>query len=310
MIRPLRACVTVLGLAAFACAAQNDPASAARKPIRVVIWDEQQPIQKQAYENFLGNAIAEHLNKKSSEFQVKSVRLDDPEQGLSRETLDNCDVLVWWGHARHNEIKPDTAKEIVRRVKAGQFSLLALHSAHWAKPFIEAMNERTTDDALKSLSASERKNVKITYVQPAMRLYKKDEPVTPSFSKSMAADGVTNLEVKLPSCVFTSVKNDGKPSHLTTLVKNHPIAKGVPANFDIPQTEVYGGPFHVPTPDAIIFTEKWDDGETFPAGCLWKLGKGQVFYFRPGHETYPIFKQEIPLKIVENAARFLGRNKK
>ncbi len=310
MIRPLRACVTVLGLAAFACATQNDPASAARKPIRVVIWDEQQPIQKQAYENFLGNAIADHLNKKPSEFQVKSVRLDDPEQGLSKETLDNCDVLVWWGHARHNEIKPDTAKEIVRRVKSGQFSLLALHSAHWAKPFIEAMNERTTDDALKSLSASERKNVKITYVQPAMRLYKKEEPVTPSFSKSMAADGVTNLEVKLPSCVFTSVKNDGKPSHLTTLMKKHPIAKGVPENFDIPQTEVYGGPFHVPTPDAIIFTEKWDDGETFPAGCLWKLGKGQVFYFRPGHETYPIFKQEIPLRIVENAARFLGKDKK
>ena len=36
------------------------------------------------------------------------------------------------------------------------------------------------------------------------------------------------------------------------------------------------------------------------------IGKGKVFYFRPGHETYPVFRQEIPLRVIENACRWLG----
>ena len=108
------------------------------KPIQVVVWDERQPQQKQAYENFLGNAIAEHL-RKSADFQVKSVALDDPEQGLSNDTLDACDVLIWWGHVRNRDLKPDKAKTIVDRVERGKLSLIVLHSAHWSSPFIEAM---------------------------------------------------------------------------------------------------------------------------------------------------------------------------
>ena len=83
----------------------------AAEPIKIVVWDEQQPKQKQAYENFLGNAIAEHLAKQDG-LSVKSVKLADPEQGLSAETLDACDVLIWWGHARQRDIKPATGKEV------------------------------------------------------------------------------------------------------------------------------------------------------------------------------------------------------
>jgi trehalose utilization protein len=122
-----------------------------------------------------------------------------------------------------------------------------------------------------------------------------------------AADGKEVLEVKLPSCVFPGVHNEGKPSHITTLLPKHPIAKGVPKNFDIPQTEVYAGPFHVPKPDAQVFGERWDTNETFPGGCFWRVGKGEVFYFRPGHETFAIFTQPIPKQIVLNAVRYLGR---
>jgi hypothetical protein len=198
------------------------PGRSAAKPIRVLIWDERQPAQKQAYENFLGNAIADHLrsvaNSGPRPLEVKSVCLDDPEQGLAAETLDNTDVLVWWGHQRHNDLKPERAKDIVRRIKAGQLQLLALHSAHWSQPFIEAMEERTLQDALASLTPEERKNVEVKTIPAEMRLYRKDEPLTPSFKKSPKPDGGTLLEVKLPSCVFTMVEASGKPSHLTTVV--------------------------------------------------------------------------------------------
>ncbi|HTE21112.1 MAG TPA: hypothetical protein VK689_22330, partial [Armatimonadota bacterium] len=56
-----------------------------------------------------------------------------------------------------------------------------------------------------------------------------------------------------------------------------------------------------------IFEERWDAGERFRGGCLWNLGAGKVFYFRPGHETYPVFKEAAPLRLVENAVRWMGK---
>src|SRR4051812_19077086 len=106
-MRMRRFAILALGLLSFATARAQ-----AAGPIRVVVWDERQPKQKEAYDNFLGNAIADYL-KKQPGLEVKSVGIDDPDQGLSKETLDNCDVLVWWGHIRHGEIKPDKAKDLI-----------------------------------------------------------------------------------------------------------------------------------------------------------------------------------------------------
>lgn len=104
--------------------------------------------------------------------------------------------------------------------------------------------------------------------------------------------------------------NEGKASHISSLLPGHPIARGVPAHFDIPHTEVYGGPFHVPKPDAVLFEERWDNGESFTSGCVWRVGQGRVFYFRPGHETYPIYKQPEVLKIISNAIRWADSQEK
>ena len=69
---------------------------------------------------------------------------------------------------------------------------------------------------------------------------------------------------------------------------------------------MYDEPFHVPEPDEVILEERWAGGEWFRSGSLWKLGKGRVFYFRPGHETYPVFMQEAVLRILSNAVRWLA----
>jgi trehalose utilization protein len=297
----------VSALSSPARSAEVDPKSLpADRTIRVVVWDEQQPQQKQAYENFLGNAIAEHLQSRPG-FSVRSVRLADPEQGLSDEVLDHCDVLVWWGHVRNAEVTPATGKRILERIKSGQISLITLHSAHWSAPFVEAMQWRTTEDALKDLSDAQRKSAKITFIYPKRFVVpKRTDPPTPSVKKTIDADGTVHLEITMPACVFPSYRADGKPSHVTTLMREHPIAQGVPLHWDVAQTEMYDEPFYVPEPDQVIFEEKWDRGEHFRAGCVWNIGKGKVFYFRPGHETYPVYKQEAPLRIIENACRWLG----
>lgn len=275
------------------------------KPIRVVVWDEEQPAQKKAYDNFLGNAVADFLKSKDG-LTVKSVKLDDPDQGLSDETLDNCDVLIWWGHVRHADVKDELATNIVERIKAGKLSLISLHSAHYSKPFMFAMYDRAIEDAKSTVPEGDRDTIKVETEKPKPGLTPPDMPLTPSSNIETGDDGKKVLKVILPACVFPAVRADGKPSHVTVLDAAHPIMKGVPATFDIPQTEMYADPFHIPKPDATLIEEKWDAGETFHSGCVWNVGKGKVFYFRPGHETYPILNQGEVQTIVENAVRWLG----
>jgi trehalose utilization protein len=275
--------------------------------IRVLIWDERQPRQKQAYENFLGNEIAEHF-RGLSVFSVQSVGLDDAQQGLSDAALDNCDVLIWWGHVRQMEVTAAKGIEIVKRIVSGSLSLIVLHSAHWSTPFMEAMNEVTRRRKETEYAGS---SAEIKYIAPPQQFTKvtPDAKVTPYSVVYKYLDGKVKVDVHLPYCIFPLVRNDGKPSTIKILKPRHPIVKHVPEQFEIAQTEVYGEPFHVPEPDEIIFEERWATGDWFRSGLLWSLGKGKVFYFRPGHETYPVFKQKWPLKILTNTAQWMGRHK-
>ncbi len=75
---------------------------------------------------------------------------------------------------------------------------------------------------------------------------------------------------------------------------------------EIPMTEMYDEPFHIPAPDEVVFEEDWKLGEHFRSGMVWNLGKGQIFYFRPGHEQYPVFKQDEMIRILANACLWMG----
>jgi trehalose utilization protein len=271
--------------------------------IRVLVWDERQPAQKEAYETFLGDRIADHLRSVGG-FDVKSVCLDDPERGLSQANLDFCQVLIWWGHVRNREVPIEVGRAIVERIKEGKLSLIALHSAHWSTPFVAAMNERARVDLEKKRHASERKNISIEVV-PA-RLYvapRRDERITPYIEPRKYPDGGEKWVLHEPNCCFPAYRGDGKPSRLFVVDREHAFASGVPDSFEIAQTEMYDEPFHVPEPDRVIFEERWATGEWFRSGMTWKLGAGSVFYFRPGHETYPVYKDVNVLKIITNAVR-------
>ncbi|HUV39372.1 MAG TPA: ThuA domain-containing protein, partial [Planctomycetota bacterium] len=84
----------------------------------------------------------------------------------------------------------------------------------------------------------------------------------------------------------------------------HPIAEGVGDFVEIPHCEMYGEPFGIPQPDALVFISWFAGGEVFRSGCCWHRGRGKVFYFQPGHETYPIYKQEEVLRVIANGVRW------
>ena len=286
-------------------ASASRAAAPATREIRVLVWDEQQPAQKSAYgDKFLGETLAAHLSRQAG-LRVSSISFASPEQGILPDQLNHTDVLIWWGHIRHQEVSDARAEEVVQRVMAGKLGFIPLHSAHWCKPFVRLMQERTKADALAAVPAAERGSAKFTFTNdhPLGKAVKRETPLTPSVAKQ--ADGT--WLVTLPQCVFPAWRGDGAPGHMTALLPNHPIAAGLPRQWDVLHTEMYDEPFHVPVPDAVVFEEKWDKGEHFRSGCLWKVGLGHVFYFRPGHETFPVYQQAEPLRVLENAVRWLGQ---
>ena len=86
----------------------------------------------------------------------------------------------------------------------------------------------------------------------------------------------------------------------------HPIAKGVDECVYLPHEEMYGEPFDIPAPDENIFMGWFSTGHLFRSGNIWNRGRGKVFYFQPGHETFPIYKDPNIVKIIRNAVAYVA----
>lgn len=217
--------------------------------IKVTVWNEfrHEKIHEEVakvYPNGIHNAIAEYL-KKQPEIEVKTATLDEPEHGLTQDVLDNTDVLIWWGHMAHNEVKDEVVERVYDRVLNGM-GLIVLHSAHLSKIFRKLMG---TSCRLKWREAGEKERIWV--VEPG-----------------------------------------------------HPIAEGLGEYFEIPHTEMYGERFDIPKPDELVFISWFEGGEVFRSGCCFYRGKGKIFYFRPGHETFPIYYQPEVLKVIYNAVKW------
>lgn len=107
------------------------------------------------------------------------------------------------------------------------------------------------------------------------------------------------------SCGLGGVGINRAPEQITVKALAHPIARGI-SDFQIPREEFYNEPFRIPPPDLVVFESTWRTGQHFRSGCVWKRGKGRVFYFRPGHEEFPTYFQPEVKAILVNAARWIG----
>jgi trehalose utilization protein len=84
----------------------------------------------------------------------------------------------------------------------------------------------------------------------------------------------------------------------------HPIARGIDKSFELPAEEMYGEPFAIPAPDEQVFISWFEGGEVFRSGCCWHRGNGKIFYFRPGHETYPTYFNPQVRRVIANAVEW------
>lgn len=81
----------------------------------------------------------------------------------------------------------------------------------------------------------------------------------------------------------------------------HPITTGLPSYFELDKEEMYGEHFDIPAPDETIFISWFEGGEVFRSGATFKRGNGKIFYFRPGHETYPTYYNNYVQQVIRNA---------
>ncbi len=96
----------------------------------------------------------------------------------------------------------------------------------------------------------------------------------------------------------------GEQEIIWSVNPSHPIVEGINAKILLEQEEMYGEFFDIPTPDELVFISNFEGGEVFRTGCTFYRGSGKIFYFRPGHETYPTYYQPDILKVIANSIRW------
>lgn len=84
----------------------------------------------------------------------------------------------------------------------------------------------------------------------------------------------------------------------------HPIAEGLGPYLELGHEEMYGEFFDVPAPDELVFVSWFSGGEVFRSGLCYTRGRGRIFYFRPGHETFPTYYDEGVRRVISNAVRW------
>lgn len=202
--------------------------------LRITVFNEflhekQDEEVRKVYPDGIHGALANVFGDKE-EYTVRTVTLEDPECGLTRDVLDDTDVLLWWGHMGHDQV-PDAVAQRVQDAVLRGMGVIFLHSAHFSKPFRLLMGT---------------------------------------------------------SCSLTW-REDGDKERLWVVNPGHPIAQGIDRYFDLPHEETYGEAFDIPEPDEQVFIGWYEGGEVFRSGCCWRRGRGKIFYFQPGHETYPTY---------------------
>lgn len=85
----------------------------------------------EVHPNGIHNTLKD-LFDEMDDVNVRTATQDQEECGLSKEVLDNTDVLVFWAHRGHDDFPDEIAENIHQRVISGM-GLILLHSAHHSK---------------------------------------------------------------------------------------------------------------------------------------------------------------------------------
>ncbi len=96
----------------------------------------------------------------------------------------------------------------------------------------------------------------------------------------------------------------GERERVWVVNPGHPIARGIDRFIELENSECYGEPFGIAPPDEQVFISWFEGGEVFRGGNCWVRGSGRIFYFSPGHETYPIYHNPLIQRVIYTAVHW------
>jgi trehalose utilization protein len=96
----------------------------------------------------------------------------------------------------------------------------------------------------------------------------------------------------------------GERERVWVVNRSHPIVQRIGDRLELPSEEMYGEPFLVPEPLETVLISWFEGGEVFRSGLTYQRGAGRIFYFRPGHETYPTYHQKEVQLVLRNAVKW------
>ncbi|MCS6950027.1 MAG: ThuA domain-containing protein [bacterium] len=244
--------------------------------LHVLVWDENPPhAPKAVYPHSINGAVAEGLEELDTEGQleVHVANLDEPDQGCPLDRLAKVDVLVWWGHARHGEVKDELAAAIARRVHEEGMGFVALHSAHYAKPFQAILGcTGHLKGGWRENDPPEEEHIRVCAPWHPIARGVEDFVIQGEEMYGAPFDVPPPLVVVFQS--YFPLGGETFPSGLCWTV-----GKGIDPHFT-------SGP-----------------GRGIGQG----EGIGRVFYLRPGHETMPTYFHPTVRRIVYNAVLWAGK---
>ncbi len=235
-------------------------------PVRVLVWDEKpQHALKSVYPTSINGAIAEGLNEMGGgAITARTANLEDPEQGITEAALAETDVLIWWGHARHDELADDKAEMIKAAVHKG-LGFIPLHSAHYSKPFRKILN--CTGHLYGGWREADPPDTE------ELRVCAPKHPITQGVSDfTLPAEEMYGAPFGIP------------PVQAVILQSYFPL----------------GGEYF---PSFVVTVGEGIDPEFTSGGgkgANQGSGAGRVFYFRPGHEAFPTYYNENVRQILHN----------
>lgn len=102
-------------------------------------------------------------------------------------------------------------------------------------------------------------------------------------------------------------RSEGERELVWNVNPTHPIADGITGPIVIPEQEMYGEFFDIPTPDDLVFISSFDGGEVFRSGVTFTRGRGRIFYFSPGDQEYPVYNQDEIRQVLANGVTWAAQ---
>lgn len=98
----------------------------------------------------------------------------------------------------------------------------------------------------------------------------------------------------------------GEKEKVWVINPGHPLTYGIDEVIEIPADEMYGEPQLIPEPDQTVFLAWWEGGDVCRSGCVFYRGRGKLFEFTPGHETFPVLWLPEYHQVLRNAVRWMA----